>query len=385
MSADGPSLTLVELAWSAIVARRMQRQGLATPMVSIETAVSAMGGAHAQMMSAAELSIGVRVAGATPGDVRAALGPGGSLVKTYGPRGTVHVLPRDELPLWCGALGAVPYGSSLSEGVRLDADQLEATLEAIADSLASGPLDGDELGDAVVARLGAWAAEPLVPAFGGWWPRWRQAISIAAHRGILAFGDSRGTRVTYVNPGVPVEPDTAVALRWLLRRYLSTYGPATPAHYSRWLGSGKTWAAQQFALYATETESVIMNGVPSFVLVGDASFPAGLELGVTLLPHFDPYVIGSFPRELLFPGSMATRALGRGQAGVHPVLLVDGIVAGVWGTGRSGSLLTIVVEAGSPLTRSQRDELDASAERIGGFLGLEQTVVLDAVTNGAHK
>ena len=133
----------------------MRRQGLVVPLPSVESAVSGMAGAHAQVISAAELWVGVRATTVTPSDIRPALRQGGSVVKTYGPRGTVHLLPRVELPLWCAALCAVPYGSPLAEGVRLDADHLTAIVAAIADSLATADsLNGDELGDAVVERLG---------------------------------------------------------------------------------------------------------------------------------------------------------------------------------------------------------------------------------------
>jgi hypothetical protein len=364
----------------------MQRQGLSGGLPGIESAVSAMGGAHAQMMSAAELSIGIRVEQVVTADVRSSLRQGGPLVKTYGPRGTVHLLLRAELPLWCAALGSAPANSSLPPDVRLSVAQVAETVDAIGASLAtSSPLDADELGAAVVARLGPWAAEPVVPAFGGWWPRWRQAIAIAAYRGVLAFGDNRGSRVTYVNPHVDVEPDPRRALGWLLRRFLTTYGPATPEHFGRWLGVRKTWASEQFAFHSSEVEPVTVAGELAYVVAGDTAMPAGPIRGATLLPHFDPYVIGSFPRELLFPGAAAARALGRGQAGVHPVLLVDGVVAGVWSSQRAGSLLTITVEPVTPFSKSIRSEIVAAAQRIGEFLEVETALAIGTVTTGAHK
>ena len=46
-------------------------------------------GAHAQVLSAAELSIALRIRGATRATVRRALWDEHSLIKTHGPRGTV--------------------------------------------------------------------------------------------------------------------------------------------------------------------------------------------------------------------------------------------------------------------------------------------------------
>lgn len=62
--------------------------------------VRAICGAHAQVAPAAELSIGIRVAGITRDHVRDALRERRSLVRTYGPRGTVHLFPADELGMW---------------------------------------------------------------------------------------------------------------------------------------------------------------------------------------------------------------------------------------------------------------------------------------------
>ena len=48
-----------------------------------------------------------------------------------------------------------------------------------------------------------------------------------------------------------------------------------------------------------------------------------------LLPYFDPYLVAGQPRERLYPGAAAIRALTpAGQAGNYPVLLVDGVVGG---------------------------------------------------------
>jgi hypothetical protein len=56
-------------------------------------------GAHAQVLSAAELSIERRIAGAVRTDVRRAMWEERSLVKTFGPRGTTHLLPAADLPM----------------------------------------------------------------------------------------------------------------------------------------------------------------------------------------------------------------------------------------------------------------------------------------------
>jgi hypothetical protein len=77
----------------------MTRHALAEPAADLDPAgiAGTLCGAHAQVLSAAELSIGRRIAGATRADVRRALWQERTLVKTFGPRGTVHLLPTADL------------------------------------------------------------------------------------------------------------------------------------------------------------------------------------------------------------------------------------------------------------------------------------------------
>ena len=372
------------VSWESVVARRMRRHGLSQSLSSATDAARAAVGIHAQMMSAATLSLAARVPTATPTAIATALAPGGELVKTYGPRGTVHLLPREDLPLWCAALSAAPPTSSLPAGVRLDAAQTDAVVDVIGRALDGEELDTDELDSRVVAELGAWAAEQTMPAFGGWWPRWRQAISTAAHRGVLAFGVGRGAKATFVNPGVSIDPDAEGATGWLLRQYLWSFGPATPAQFARWMAAPTAWGTGQFSANRDELEAAEFLGQAAFACAGDADFPEQPASGIRLLPHFDSYVVGGYPRERLFPGAAAARALNRGQAGNFPVLLRDGVVAGVWHLKRSSSTATITIEPVVTLARVDRESAEAEANRIATFLGLRLALAFDTVRVGPH-
>ena len=105
------------LTWNEVHARRTARHGLSGPTTAdLALAARAMCGAHAQVMSAAELSLGLRVAGTTRADVRTALWRDRALVKTFGPRGTVHLLAADDLPVWTAALSAVPSPNRFPDG-----------------------------------------------------------------------------------------------------------------------------------------------------------------------------------------------------------------------------------------------------------------------------
>ena len=339
--------TPASLTWSGVTARRMARHALTDPATDLGAAdiASVLCGAHAQVPSAGELSIGRRIAGATRADVQRALWDDRTLVKTFGPRGTVHLLSTADLPMWTGALSALPSSVPMHpEPVRFTPEQADEVIAAIGDALADTELTVDELTEAIVDRTGPWAGERAMGAFQGMWPRWRQLTSTAAHRGMLCFGPNRGRNVTYTNPRrwfPGFRPDDGeAALRTLVTRYLYAYGPATPQHFARWLSILPRRAVELFDGLAGELEHVDLDGEPGWVMAGDTGTPQQPHRGIRLLPYFDAFVVASQPRERLYPGAAATRGLTpAGQAGNYPVLLVDGVVGGVWHQRRSGRKL----------------------------------------------
>ncbi len=391
MSKDISAQEVPHMTWADVCARRLERHALSTPLRDGRPAdiVSIMCGAHAQVLSAAELSIGLRIAGITRTNVQAALWTEHSLIKTFGPRGTVHLLSAQELPMWTGALSALPPSQSgLAEDVRLTPEQTDEVIEAIAVALKDAELTIDELTEAVVAGAGPWAGDLVVPAWYGMWPRWRPAVYTAANRGVLCFGPNRGRSVTYTSPRrwLPgFRPaDDRTALADLVRRYLHAYGPATPQQFAQWLAVPRQWASELFDSLAGELQQVEVDGTFAWVVAGDTLAPSAPPKGVRLLPYFDAYTVGCHPREKVFPGRAAERALAGGQAGNFPVLLIDGTVAGVWHQRRSGRTLDITVETLEELTTPQRRELDDQVERVGEFIEGKPRLTIGAVTAGAH-
>jgi Winged helix DNA-binding domain len=376
----------MDVSWGFVSRRRLDRHGLRTPVADAAAAARAMAGTHAQVLSAAELSIGLRLADGRRVDVQDALWSDRSLIKTFGPRGTVHLLPAEDLALWCGALGAMPSArGQFDPGVCVTPEQADELISAIGEILAEGEFTVDELTEALGVRVGSWAVDPVMPAFQTFWPRWRQVTHLAAHRGVLCFGPNKGRAITYTNParwlpGFRPAP-VGKARRWLLQTYLYAYGPAAPEHFARWLATPPRTAASLFE--TADLDPVSVEGTPAWVNSGDTEFAEAAH-GVLLLPHFDAYIVGGQPRELLFPGPAAQRALAGSQAGNHPVLLVDGVVAGVWHQKKSGKNVVITVDPLKLLTARQRKLLDVQVERIGAILQLKPSLTIDTVTVGPH-
>lgn len=376
---------MTDLSWTRVCARRLRRHGLTEPFTGGPADVSAaVAGTHAQVMSAAELSIGLRLPHATRQTVRDALWDTHDLVKTFGPRGTVHLLPTADLPHWIGVLTAAPpLPTGLPEHVRMSGEQIEQVLDAIGHAVA-GHDDGaeltvDELTDAIVATAGSWAGDPVMDAFQTKWPRWRQIQHLAAHRGVMCFGPDRGRKATYTSPrrwlsDLTPAPD---AVEWALHRYLHAFGPSTPARFANWLATSPAWAKKVFQ--STDLERVEVDGEEAWVSPGDTD-PSDEPAGLRLLPYFDTYAyaVGN-ARARLYPGKAATRAKGNFQ-----VLLTDGVVGGLWHQKRSGKRVTLTVEPFIRMTAARRAALDEQADRVATILDATPELTIGEVTVGGH-
>ena len=109
---------------------------------------------------------------------------------------------------------------------------------------------------------------------------------------------------------------------------------------------------------------------------------------VRLLPQYDAYVMGTRPRERIVPDAVRARIRtfkrGRweGAAGV-PLLLVDGVVAGVWDRRARHGRIAITVEPVLRLTARQRLLLAAEARRVGRFLGRDADLEIGPIGTDA--
>jgi hypothetical protein len=371
---------MMSMTWSQVCARRLDRHGLAAPLPGGPAeVVSAVGGTHSQVLSAAELSIALRLPDATRETVQAALWRDRTLVKTFGPRGTVHLLPAAELPAWIAALSSVPSSApAMPEPVRMTRDQTEQVLAAVEDAVRDTTLTIDELSDAVVAATGSWAGDPVMEAFGGKWPRWRQALPLAGNRGLVCFGPNRGRMTTYTAPPASGGEPPADPVAWLLRRYLHAFGPSTPARFANWLNAPDAWAREVFR--SADLSPVAVAGETAWVSADDTAVPEEPPRGLRLLPYFDTYAyaVGN-DRVRLNPGLAATRAKGNFQ-----VLLADGVVGGRWHQKRSGKRVALTVEPFIRLTAARRRELEKQVDRIGTILGATPVLTIGEVTVGGH-
>jgi hypothetical protein len=377
---------MVSATWDEVRARRLARSSLvdragADRLVEV---VRDLGGIHAQVQASAELQLATRVDGLTQKDVREELWERRRLVKAWTLRGTLHLHPADELALWHAARRAVAgTAPELGEwrdpaGVLhppLGRGDVKAIRAAVWDALDGRCLLREELAEEVVKRVGPGPKQRLLSGF-------------AFFTGELVQGPPQGVKVTFARPDQWIdgwqEVDEQEALTEVCRRYLHTYGPARPGDFQEWFSSKEFKAPQTSALFDSlgdQLEEIEVEGRRARVLAGDTAFPKP-QPSLRLLPEYDVYVMGFREREHLVPEPVREQiaADGRGRyegpAGAR-LLVVDGIAAGLWTRKKRGKRIELQVTPARRLTRPQRTVLDAEADRIGAFTGLEPVLALE--------
>jgi uncharacterized protein YcaQ len=337
--------------------------------------VSHVCGLHAQVMSSAELTLWARVDDLEPDAVQKALWQERSLVKTWAMRGTLHLLPAAELPIWVGAQGVLKPRYHTPSWLRyfgLTREEAEALMAAIPEALADRMLTREELAQEVGQLVGSEElGGKLRDGFGA-------LLKPAAFRGDLLFAPSVGQNVRFARPDrwlagwQPVEAKEAA--REVTRRYLAAYGPATREEFARWFGmTSPAQAGRLIKGLGQEIASVDIEGSQAWMLAEllpevEAAEPSGV---VRLLPAFDHYVVAApRDREAVLPEALKSQVY-RPQGWLSPVLLVDGRMEGVWRHERKGGRLIVEVEPFFQQPGWVQLATEEEAERLARFLEVE--------------
>ena len=365
-----------ELSWAQVHAFRLERHHLTkrAPKKDLARVVGEIGGAQAQVMSAAEIQIGVR-ADCAATDVRAALWKDRKLVKTWLMRGTLHLIPAQDLPLYTAAMRTrwIKPRNAWLKFFQLTEAQWTALSETIGNAISDEPMTREQ----IIAVAGKGQSEPVRQwlKFG-----WGGFLKPVARAGMLCFGPSQGQNVTFVRPDLwlgnwrDVDPDTALVE--VARRYLRAYGPATKTDFARWFG---TWTGVGNAAWkglAGELAPVSVEGLRGDLLASDldriSAAPAGQS--VQMLPLFDPYLMGYASRSHLVEAAHASK-VSRTAGWISAVVLMDGRVAGTWTHAVVKQTLRITIEPFRRLPAAVTREVRSRAESLAEILGLANVEV----------
>jgi hypothetical protein len=367
-----------QLRWAQVMTWRAARHHLdeRAPAKAMLDVVARIAGLHAQVMSSAELTLAARVEGLGPEDLGRALWSERSLVKTWAMRGTLHLLPASEFPLWQAAL-STRRGWEAGAWQRAFAtrDELERINQAVAEALDGRLLTRQELAAEVARRTGSERLGDKLRE------SWGALLKPAAALGLLCFAPSQGQQVRFTRPDAWLDgwaehhPDQAMAE--VTRRFLATSGPVTGEDFTRWWGiPSPAQGRKLLERLGDEVAKVEVEGTAAYALTAD--LPGLAEAGrrgsrvVRLLPAFDQYVITATRQaERLMPGPFKDRVY-RPQGWLSPVLLVGGRMDGTWRQERRGRRLLVTIEPfAGPMPAWARRAAEAEAERLAALGGGE--------------
>jgi DNA glycosylase AlkZ-like len=374
---------------------RMERQLLGRSKAAApEDAARQLVGVQAQVTSSAALAIALRSKrGRASGPPVAATTKAlleRRLVRAWAMRGTLHLFAADDVPTIAAALRG-------KERWRRPAwlrwfGVSEAEMERLIDTI-GGVLDNDrpmtraELSVEIGGRLGWRAGELLRSSWGG-------ALKVASDRHYLVQSAEGEAGVRFIRAsrwlGAWREEEPRAALSKLVERYLAAYGPATLTELTRWWGVADSKVFK--AILEDLGESLVEVQVGSVrawarrAHVDAIGYARPTRGAVRLVGGFDPLIVGAGLREQLIPPAHRKR-VSRTAGWISPVVLVDGIGAGIWDSISKSNELAITVELFTAGTARLRSAVAAAAERVGSVQGLSVTIaygrVFDAPPGGA--
>ena len=255
------------------------------------------------------------------------------LVKTWTLRGTVHLIPESDLPLYirtCGTAEDVcQSGWYQWTAARGQANPPEREVE-LARMTVAAIAEGIDTREALRVHLrtcGMTEAEEARV-----FNPWGGMIAELANIGVLAFRadmldgihPDETKRYRLLSPFTPIE-ENAARLE-LMRRYLTHYGPVTlrdAAYFFHW-----TQGEAKALLAHLPVQSGTCEGRTYFWL-GDAPADSAMPQ-VRLLAGFDPLMLGYRKEDNPFLPSEHLRGIFNLAGIVHPAILLHGRVVGRW-------------------------------------------------------
>lgn len=365
------SLSDDQVRWLRLRAQRLiheYRDGV----TGVAELVKRLVGIQAQDVRAATLAVGVRSKGLVAADVERARVQERTIIRTWGQRGTLHLLATEDLGWMLPLFGPVFIAGDRRRRAELGLDEETCTrgIRVIRGVLASrGPLTRAEIVEQLAIsgmRIEGQARPHL--------------LSRAALEGVICLGPERGAEPTYVLLSDWVELGRALpeesAYAELARRYLGAYGPATPEDMAVWSGLpiGKIRAA--WREIGDELMEVEMGSSALWMLKRHAGWleeSLAADRIVCLLPDFDIYLLGYKNRELVVEREYAKR-VNAGGGMVHPTVLVDGRAVGTWKSQRKKGWVEVMVEAFEEITDEVYAGVKDEVRDMGRFLGVEEEV-----------
>jgi hypothetical protein len=365
-------MSAVKVSLEQVLAWRMRRQFLERPGAgSVAAVVGRLCGVQAQVASAAEQAVAVRLSTAGEGPSGEALRRR-ELIKVCAMRGTLHLLTVDDAASYLSLLAAARTWEKGSwQKTFATAAQVSAIGDAAREILHDRVLTREELTAEIVKQT---RDDSLTELLGS---GWGTVLKPLAWQGYLCNGPNDGSRVTFTSPGSWIDGWTGLpapdeAARRVIPAYLGAFGPATMESFDQWLIRGASKKASLRKWFTDLSRSGVLteisvDGQTAYARTADVDdiATAGPIPPVRLLPAFDQFVLGPGTRDETVIAPERRPLISRTGGWISPVVVAGGRVAGTWESTDNGITVTLFAEAG-PVPR---DELATEAGHVARITG----------------
>jgi hypothetical protein len=348
-----------------IPAQRLTNQHLVRPLdAAPSNVVSWFGAIQAQDYLAALWALGQRTAGATEGTIEAALS-GGSVLRTHIFRGTWQYVEREDVRWMLDLVGARVIAEARSRFRELELD--EKLLRKCGVLFARALEGGAHLTRLEMAEV---LTRGRVSSVRG---RLMHILGHAELDGIIVSGGRRGKQPTFALLEHRAPRNRRLvrdeALAELAVRYFQSRGPATVRDFAWWTGLPVRDLRVAIELAGASLESATLDGETWWRRPGRSGSPRRGR--ASLLPAFDEYLVGYADRSAVLDPRFA-KQVNAGGGMLRPAVVIDGEVVGTWSRRLTKTRAEVSVRPFKPLTRAERQAVDAASERYTEFLGMSR-------------
>lgn len=322
-----------------LILRQLQGQHLLSPADRL-SAAGDLCGLQAQYVSNALHAL----------TLRSGSGSGEGLVKSWTIRGTMHIFPERDLPLFLhqGRTHNLRPCDTLEEDEQISRQRKQRFAALILESVAGGAGDREELKRlCFAAGMTEAESESVFNPWGG-------TLRALSEEGKLCYKVQEKKEFMLCPPFEPMEREAARLA--LAERYFKHYGPATVKDAAYFFGATQAQVKQWLSrLPVSRTEY----GGKSYYYI-ENSAPGGSIPPCVFLAGFDPLMLGYLKTESLYLPPEHLRGIFSLSGIVMPPVLLRGRVVGKWK--RSGKKLTVT--AFEALSAGDRDVLSQGAEKL---------------------
>jgi len=375
--ASSESLSLEALTRLYLVKHHLFKKAEKKDLVKV---VDHICGLHAQVPTTPYLSLWNRVEDFEDILLDEALYKAKSLVKTWVMRGTLHVIPSADLPVYNRALRRMwfeHHGRFMRAPDWPSIDERSNVIyPRILEALSQKPLKRKDLNDKVRSLLKD-DSKPYERLFSGW----GGILKETAYEGLTVHAqpcerESCFARLDKWLPHIDLDKiSEEEAHERLLMKYLHGYGPATQQDFCLWSGIMANDAKKAIEKASSTITQVKVEGNKARFLFSkkDVDLLDSVNLDEKappcLLPKYDSLLLGHKYRTRIIQEEHKKRVFKPKVGDIAATVLINGRIVGTWRHKKSKRALTIMITPFEKIAKEDLKEVEQKAKELCQYMG----------------